>query len=544
MQNDITYLLSSFRNNPERLFQGYCFDKENFIFGQEGADKYFKETGREIAFGEDGCYVLAKKVEENYLLGSDCSGYKKILYFKDPNSEVWAVSNSINLLVEHLAENSIRVTPNISLLMMMSAGRSVSQQPITFNTIVNEIKILPLNTLLTIGSNTIKIDKLEESNNLSTDYSEMLLEFINIWISRFATLISCKDMLIQQGLTGGLDSRALFSISNHTYYNIANKESADYRLVSGLTRGDDTDLKIAKKIADYYGYEVNNKDAYSFTEKPLNNEEKYLGWKNICLGLYQPIYFPRTKIDYRNISIGGHGGENHRAFYAKSPKVDSYNDFIKSLCSQVAKPELKVDLAIDLYETLIQMQEADACGEDIDPLILHYRHFRSRFHSGLFPQYRVSFTPLSSKYLTNIATKENSEKMISSQILYDLINITDSLLAFPFDNPKKAPKDKNIYHLAKLSSNFSIIIGSVFAGEKVSKEIKPIQYKKSPFKYLKEDFDKACSTKLVKKLWNTKFINETSEKLNMALEKGRFEHPTDGTAVSTIIATGLFESVV
>ena len=62
MQNNATYLLSSFEENSDEFFQGYCFDKEDFIFGQSGADEYLKATGKDISFGEDGCYVLAKKV--------------------------------------------------------------------------------------------------------------------------------------------------------------------------------------------------------------------------------------------------------------------------------------------------------------------------------------------------------------------------------------------------------------------------------------------------------------------------------------------------
>lgn len=424
--------------------------------------------------------------------------------------------------------------------MIMSQGPSVVQQPITFNTIANEIKILPINTSLSIGENTLKIDKIDKIETQNTNYHDMLLSFVNIWLSRFLTLLSCKDIHIQQGLTGGIDSRALFSLSNYAYHNVEKKNSADYRLVSSLTRGDDTDMRIAQMITNHYGYELNDKSSTSYNSESLTNEEKYLGWKNICIGLYHPIYFPTTEIDFRRVTIGGQGGENHRIFYAKNSKIKVYNDFIKNLCHKVKDSDLKIDLAIDLYETLIQMQETDMCGDEIDPLILHYRHFRSRFHSGLFPQYRVSFTPLSSRYLNSIAIKENANKMQSSQILYDLINITDGLLDFPFDKSNKAPKDSNLDKLTTVSPNLKIESGTVYSGVKVYKEDKSLGSKKPLFKYLKEDFDKACNTEIVKKVWSKDLISEASETLDEAIRNKRFSHATEGVSISAIIATGLF----
>lgn len=543
MEDDTTYLLSSFKNNPDRLFQGYCFDRENLIFGQSGADSYFNKTGKEISFGEDGCYVLAKKIEGGYLIGSDSAGYKKILYFKCKKSGSWVVSNSLNLMVEHLAINSIIVTPNISSLLMMSIGLSVFQQPVTYSTIANEIKILPNNTLLTIGNNIFDVNKNDSIVDKNDSYRDMLISFSSIWISRFFTILSHKGMLVEQGLTGGLDSRAVFSLSNLAFYYNKQVLDADYRLITGLTRGDDTDLRVAQKITKHYGYQLNDKSDSNYKEQPLDSREKYLDWKNICLGLYHPIYFPKTKIDYKKISIGGGGGENYRPFYGKNPKLNSYRDFVENIGNKIKELELRLDLTVDLYETLLKMQEVDIGGNEVDPLILHYKHFRTRFHSGLFPQYRVSFTPLSSKYLANIAVKKNTSKVETSQILYDLINLTDELISFDFDTINKKPNKDNLEYLTFINNELDIKKGSVFVGETIteksnqSKSIKPV------LQYLKEDFDKACTTDLVKKLWDNKFISKATSNLNEAIRKGKFNHAADGIPVSTIIATGMFKDV-
>ena len=539
MNSSVTYLLSSFKDNPDNLFQGYCFVNKDLIVGQEGAYKYSKETGQDIQFGEDGCYALAKKVEEGYLIGADCSGYKKILYFHDANTGSWAVSNSLNVLIEHLKENTINITPNIPLISMMAEGAKAFQHPITFNTIANEIKILPLNTTLTIGNKTLKVCKVDKLNSVDTNYQDILLNFVNIWVSRFLTLLNCENTHIQQGLTGGVDSRALFSLSNYSNSIIKGKRSADYRLVSSLTRGDDTDMRIAQKISECYGYQLNDKSPSLYNPEPLSNEERYFGWKDICLGLYFPIYFPHSRVDFRKITIGGHGGENYRKFYAKNSRINNYNDFIKYICKLVNESDTKIDIAIDLYETLFQMQEADMCGDQIDPLILHYRHFRGRFHSGLFPQYRISFTPLSSRYLNGIATKANAHKMESSQVLYDLINITNGLLEIPYDSPNKAPKSINMSNLTEIRPSLNVESGSIYYG---NESFQTSQSKKSVFKYLKEDFDNACNTKIVKKIWSKEAIATASKVLDEAISKKRFNHATDGCVISTIIAAGVFDN--
>ncbi|MBE0444164.1 hypothetical protein [Psychrobacter sp. FME5] len=542
MTDSSTYLLSSFKNNPERLFQGYCFAKEDFIFGQSGADKYFEHTGKQISYGEDGCYVLAKKVEKGFLIGSDFSGFKKILYFYDKASSVWAVSNSLSLLINHLKEHSINVTPNVALLMMSTERLSFTQQPITFDTIANEIKILPVNTLLTIGGSCLKIEKINDIGSDTIDYRQILINFVNIWISRFSTLLSNDELFIRQGLTGGLDSRAVFSLSNLAYHQIDTKNTAEYRLACHVIKGCDKDIKVAEKITKYFGYKLNAKTRYSDTIYHLDAEEKYLTWKNLCLGVYQPIYFPSTKVDYRKISIGGGGGENHRTFYGNNPKTTTYNDSIRYLCSKLDNPEQMVDLAINLFETLSVMQDVDHCGDDIDALLLHYRHFRNRFHTGLFPQYQISFTPLSSRYLANIATKKNFEKVKSSQVLYDIINITDKLIDFPYDKVAKNPSSNTLSQLTKLREELSITTGTIYAennsNEKVTSS-KPIE---KTLEYLKKDFDKACKSKLVQKLWSNSFINKASQDLDEAISRGRFNHASEGSSISLIIAAALFKT--
>ena len=113
-------------------------------------------------------------------------------------------------------------------------------------------------------------------------------------------------------------------------------------------------------------------------------------------------------------------------------------------------------------------------------------------------------------------------------------------MSLPYDDPKKAPVKENFDQLIKVNSNISIKKGSIFVGQSVEKDIKSKSSKSVVFKYLKEDFDRACNTKLVKELWNEDFINKASRVLDKAIVNGKFASAKEGIPISTIIATGLF----
>lgn len=537
--SDITYLFSSFKENPEFFFQGYCFIGNNYIYGFEGANSYMQETSNSVNPGQDGCYITVEKKGDNYLFGSDYSGYKKVLYFKDPITESWAVSNSLNLLVNHLRENSIEVTPNFSLINLMSQIETSTQQPISYNTIANEIKLLPLNTTLEIGNKVLIINKILIDNDKS--YKELMVDFIEVWSSRFATLMTDGSLNITQALTGGLDSRAVFALSSLAKEHISDTVNANYKLICGLTKGETIDLDIAQTISDNYGYTLNDEKVKKASSIKLDNMERYKNWKDISLGLYRPVYFPDTAIDPYSISIGGGGGETYKPAYGNYMKPNNFDGLINNLIRKVGVTELEVQIENDLRNTLNQLNYINN-SKDLDHLILHCVHFRTRFHAGLFPQYKVTFTPLSSSYLKHMSTNENIEKIKDSQVLYDLINLVDGLLGFPFDDIYKEPKVYNITNLLKIDRPINIEVGKVYIDDKALSKMEYNLENNSnqPLELLKEDFDSACQKKLVKSVWGNEFISKAESMLNLAISQGKFRYASDAGVVSAIISTSLF----
>lgn len=543
----MVYLLSSFNENPENFFQGYCFIGNDYITGESGAKLYVKRTNNSIESGNDGCYVVAKKENDgSYIIGSDQSGYKKIFYYKNTLLEIWVVSNSINAIVEHLSSHGIKVTPNLAQISIMqfSESKNYTQQMVSFDTIVNEIKLLPLNTILKIGKKTLQIFKNDnnEINNIER-YECLFKDFVETWVSRFATLLS-KDMLVvKQDLTGGMDSRAIFSIFYLASNYLNNDISSKHYLISKLTRGSEVDIEVAQDICKKYGFDLNNVEYKKIKNKKLTNKDNYLIWKDICLGIYRPIYFPIFDINPFKISINGGGGENHRPFYAKDAKpgnpnrFELYNNqFNENLNHKFLGLQLKNNINNSM--AYLKGQEENRYSEGLN---IHYRNFRNRIHCGLNPQYMVCFTPLSCKLLDKIASKDNLHKISSSQILYDLISLVDDLIDIPFDKPQKNPSSEHMANLIEFSANLDISIGQVYIGDITEdNEISTIASSKSTIFFLKEDFDKACENNFVKEFWGPKYIESAKNTMSKAINAGGFNHGLDGAPISAIISTGIF----
>lgn len=542
MTNSTTYLFSSFIDNPAFFFQGYCFVGIDYVYGLDGASAYVKQNGKALGFGEDGCYILAKKQGDDYVFGSDHSGYKKIFYYRDEISGAWVVSNSLNLMVVHLKENSIEVTPNFAQLVALSRSPTPTQQPTSFNTIVNEIKLLPLNTFLVIGKHTLSVEKHKNFNISNMNYDELLIDFIETWSSRLATLLNNNNLIIEQALTGGVDSRSVFSLTQLAKRRLNNQITADHFLNCGLTRGDTRDIDVAEKISAHYNYPLNPKrDSYKGRVK-LNNLERYNEWKNVCLGTYAPIYFPSLLVSPLHTSIGGGGGENHRPFYADYLKSHDYNQLISSVCKGISDPIFKMSINHSMLATFTHLASINEIGKD-ELLNAHYKNFRNRFHIGLFPQYRVTFTPLSSKLLDKLAAAGNMDKIRSSQILYDLMSLVEGLIDFAFDDIKKSPDKNQMKSLICLNKDFNIELGSCYIDNTIADYANSTKNQiagASPLMCLKQDFDLACKSQIAKTLWGEDYIKGAKDMMDVAMEKGKLPYAADGRSISVIIATGLF----
>lgn len=543
MIDDRVFIFSSFKNNPEFFFQGYCFVGRDYIYGQQGAEKYESTENVKIDFDEDGCYVLMRREKDEYLFGCDYSGYKKIFYYFDSYSKNWIVSNSINLIVKLMDEMGLTYTPNYSQLNAIVLNKNFNQQLTSFNTPVKEIKLLPPNTYLRITNNYFSIDNckndlLVEIENIS--YEEIIHQYLEVWASRYLTIVSEKDMTINQDLTGGIDSRAIFSLTHMANKNVSSAILKNQRLISRVSRGDTIDYDIAKEITTKYNYDLQS--SIPNEENLITAEESYHLWKNINLGNYHPIYFPVNNMNPLITKFNGAGGGNYSPYYASGAKNYSKNRFelyINQFTNNLKYPflgqEYKSDIAKDTNYIYSRIG-----NDSIEKLTLHYNKFRNRFHGGMIPQYTVCFTPLSSKYLDYITHVSSKEKIDSAQIMYDLINVTEGLLSLRYDFYEKNPKEMNIENIFNLKRELDVRKGSTYYDAFKYIEEKKLGIYSNPMDYLYEDFGLACKKDFVSRFWGKEFIDNAEKILVKNISNNQFNHGRDAIALSAIMASSWF----
>src|SRR5699024_3949277 len=299
---------------------------------------------------------------------------------------------------------SKHVTPNLSMLKTIPLDGTVLSQLYSFDTACNEIKLVPAGLILAVNNESISIEEGTHKQITVSNYSQGIKEFVDLWRGRFLTLLDYSEVFLESALTGGLDSRAVFSIIAPLlkYHNI--------RIHCGSIRGDQVDLLIAGRICRDFGIDINTDRPRGL---PINSAyDSYQSWKDISLGVYHPIYFSYFYPSLRTITEGGGGGENHRAFYRQK----NLCDFIMSMAKKI-NDEYDKDQFIRMISSAFSFKEINS--SKLDPLIWHYRNFRNSLHSGRGCEYHVHLQPLSSGMLDGITSLLTRNALRRGQINYD-----------------------------------------------------------------------------------------------------------------------------
>lgn len=521
-------LQSTFTGVPATAFHGYCFVGSDYVFGPEGAALYTAATGRVIAPGEDGCYVSTTCTPDAIEFGADAAGTAKLFYYE--KAGVWAVSNSLSRLVDHLRENGVRLTPNLPQLHALSWGITFTKQINSFATIFNEIRLLPSDRKLVLTSRGLREEaRMEQSLLLS--YPEALRSFMDIWTTRFATLFTDDRIRVTLDLTGGVDSRAIFALAK-TALTRAGVSPSRAVFKSSTTPRWRKDLEVATRLAAKYGIAINPPEPPAGTR--LNNAERYLRWREVCLGVYLPVYLHHSTVEPLTIHINGGGGENHRHFY---PAVDA-SEFLDSQ-RQRSPTYLYDEWRADTEEALAYLVEQNNAAE---PLILHYREFRNRFHTGRPPLYRTGFGPLTTTLFHRSAMQGGITH--SGQLNFDIMeNLIPGLMNFRYDDPNKAPNDENRKNLTLVDLGSGAPVGNTYIGEpdasSGTRQTTTGADVRRPMELLVAEGAKALKNEAVASFAEASVLTQAKATLESAASSGKFEHATMAKGVSFLLAADL-----
>lgn len=362
-------------------------------------------------------------------------------------------------------------------------------------------------------------------------YGDALREYLTSWVGRMATVLQ-SDLSMSSELTGGQDSRAVLALMLAAARLIGPDSTQRINFTSN--RAQTADFEIARQIAERFHLRFMTWSDDRHGPPLLGLAEAYGKWKSLCLGVYAPIYFPGSRPVPTSIVFGGSGGEGHRRFYPDIG-LDRFLAHRRHYIPSAAHfRTLKNDIAEDL--ALLQ-QGSDAA---IEPMVLHYRHFRDRCHGGRTPQYTNLLSPLSSASLRKASSLCTPEQLDRRQVMADiLINASRELASMPFDSPKKSFDTRHFDEVLDASDAIRTArtSGRVFAAEPMPRANGDFTKQKA-LCLLRDDFLSHYDTMRRTGFFPQDYLEKAKTMAEEAAQNGRLSHPVDGCAISHVILAG------
>lgn len=423
-------IISSAQPLEGPLFEGYVWLETDLVIGETGAREYFVKRSASIPHGEDGCYVSAYPTHDGWTVGTDYRGLSKLFLYRSDG--LWAIGSSWYELVKYVRSAGWPLTlTEDTVAAYVNKGKSELS---AFDAHFHQVRLVPSIAYIVIRNSRpeIRYRKAPEAK----EYVSALSEFVSLWRSRLYTILQYDGGFIQFDLSGGIDSRTViaFALSRGSMLT----RTRNTRVVSSRAPWATDDLRVAGEIADYYGFEINR--AKPKTPAVHNEYEAIQGWKEDCLGVYNPVYLYGTKPAPNVVHAHGAGGGNFRPTYKS---IDGVARRAQRHLSRHDFERWRAKL-VDSVDLLLGHRP------DISPELLHYREFRNRFHFGHRPHRNLVFMPLESK-LTDALT-DRTEHRDGRQLYFDVMeSLCPGLMYINYDLPEKSPTKENIANLTEAS---------------------------------------------------------------------------------------------
>lgn len=299
---------------------GFCVSKKGIL-----TNNYYKEINYNDDPEPTGLYIMIKKRGNELRISQDFTGNYGLYIYKNEITGYFAISNSFLLLEEYLIGKE-----NISFNKDFSDNLIISElsTPSIYETMINEIHIIPPNSFIIININKkeYKIYYIDYKERSIPFESEEGLKTIDKWIDKwtyiFRSLIKKTDN-ISSDLSGGFDSRIVLSIllnsglnlNKISFFSISNSSNEWYK----------EDFKIASNISSKLGFQLNNRNTNIIGTKMGTKDSLFCSFYS-KLGITTWFRDINIFLKYPKFSFSGFGGENIRGY-----PFQPYKRYIKSL---------------------------------------------------------------------------------------------------------------------------------------------------------------------------------------------------------------------
>lgn len=488
-------------------FEGYAFVGADYINGHAGLEQYRQATGRTVGPNEDGCYVVARRVgrlRPTLEVGTDASGLARLYVYR--SGAGWVMGSSYSGLVEHVRAAGLPLTPTLAQLRPFAIRSTFTMQLTTFQSVFDEIQLVPVGMRALIRGTRLSFDVVEPLPTV--DYEQALTEYLTGWRGRARTLLGDPRVSFTADLSGGVDSRTALSLLLES--GEFDTRSERIALLSGVNQKED--LAVAHSIAEAYGLQVNGPAPAS--RALVSGERAYEHWRAHSLGVYTPIYVSATFQNPFEIHAHGAGGETVKQYYSVADTVDMLPEYT----GKMPAPDLET-WSSELRAT---EEYLSSTAPDVTPSILHYIHFRNRFHFGHIPQARPLFTPLNSKYAIRALSALPPEQR--RRFYFDVMEtLAPGLKDHPYDRPEKAPTAQELDQLLVLGSLGTAPSGAIYADPTVQ-ESRPDDPLTGSFQRWQDDIEHAAQQKNVRDFIMGNAMRRTDASIELMRGYGRPYH--------------------
>lgn len=533
METTTTFLHTNNEPPNDKFFLGYCFLGPDFVYSHEGSTQLYEETGQKITPALDGCYVITRKDNDSFLYDVDFAGYCILYYYHD--GDTWIVSNSFAQIVDYLRSQRITIKPNYTHIAATAGRGMAASQLFSLETPVHGIRVAPRTHTLVIAPNKVVLKRRPDSASERFTYGDELSDYLNVWVSRFETLITNPNADFTAALTGGIDSRTNLALIQAAR-NRLGPTATPPNLYCGSTPQNRTDFEVATSVAKQYNLNVRKGRRAGLN--PLTAQESYEQFRSLALGVYFPLYMPAHGPSTMDINISGGGGGVHKKIYELQVKHNDVRKFIRGYSRYFERPEYRVEFIHDgnnFLRTVIQPGE--------DPLRVLLREGRVRYHTGRSARYGISLSPLHSVAADLTQRLAGSDRTEDGQFHYDVMySLLPDLIDMPFDEVNKAPTKLIRQRLTAAKIHSDASPGRVWAAP-AQPARKVDNSTANRISVYKEAFDKSMGNAFVKNFWKSELLDLAQLRMDTLSSGQGYGDAANGKAISSILTTDLVKPV-
>lgn len=438
------------KQSESHLF-GYAITEDSILFGSKGLREYDLKNGSLTQISE-GRFCAILKLTNRTIIKCDSTGQDTIFFYHNIN--FWAVSNSFLLLANEVSKKfKLNLYGPAVQCFHLKEGFHIGEQLISHKTMIDEIKVLPINSYIEIDKkNSFRVISKPYIEHIGYDYSTPYKELLHETLERGAGMLGAIAEIgpeLRLFLSGGYDSRLVLGMLSL---------NSDYRdklkVISHKNKIDD--FRVAKNICSRLGLELNG-----FSSPPLkkssSSSESLLNYFSSCGAVYLPIYPVNSTTQSNDFSFRITGdqptGWSHFAgnarFNGTSKKI--YTDIQEYLKDRPYADQVANDFKSVFHDLQIDLDSPFA-------MQAYYSAIRGRFHCGR-NWYKSKgndflFTPLMLNAFINLDLKNSNNGWHPSKIFADsFAAIGDWAIEEPFETESRKFPQKILENLALKGRN-------------------------------------------------------------------------------------------